>query len=184
MTRQTAPELHGRNIQLLALRDSDGDLLQALFSNPEVVRYSRINTLARNESDALLRRWLEPEQDVFWKVLAPEGEVLGVIFLRGVNHVHHAAEIGYTFLPAAWGRGIASDAVSTALRHADGALGLARVEAYVSTGNRASLRILEKCGFRREGYRRADVLKNGEWQDSVLLSRLNERNLARFGSGE
>lgn len=178
MKRQTAPELHGRHIRLAALCSSDGDLLQALFSNTDVVRFSRINALTRNESDALLRRWLKPEDDVFWKVLTPDGEALGLVFLRGVDHVHHGAEIGYSFLPSAWGRGIASDAVTTALRHAD-ALGLVRVEAYVNNANGASLRILQKSGFNREGCRRADVFKNGEWQDSVLLARINERNFLR-----
>ena len=52
---------------------------------------------------------------------------------------------------AYWGRGLAGEAVSVVLSHAFGPLGLHRVEAYADPRNRASLRCLERAGFRTRG---------------------------------
>lgn len=175
------PELHaGNGIILRPLRNSDTDLMEAMFSDAEVVRFSRINPLSRDEAHAMLLRWLEPENDAYWSVHDSSGKTAGVIFLRNVNSTHRAAEIGYMLVRDSWGKGIASAIVTAVIRHGFGTMGLCRIEAYVSTPNRASLRVLEKCGFQQEGRRRADVFKNGRFEDSILCSRINEtliRNL-------
>jgi [ribosomal protein S5]-alanine N-acetyltransferase len=60
-------------------------------------------------------------------------------------------DLGYAFLPGAWGRGYATEAARAVLLHAGHVLGLARVLAIVSPGNAPSIRVLEKLGFRRDG---------------------------------
>jgi RimJ/RimL family protein N-acetyltransferase len=64
------------------------------------------------------------------------------------------------------------DALTALLDHAFGDLGLHRIEADVDPRNEASLRLLEKLGFRREGYLRERYLKDDEIQDTVLLGLL------------
>lgn len=56
-------------------------------------------------------------------------------------------DIGYAFLPAFWGTGLASEAVAATLEHARTAIGLARLLAITSPDNVASIRVLEKLGF-------------------------------------
>jgi ribosomal-protein-alanine N-acetyltransferase len=51
-------------------------------------------------------------------------------------------------------------------------LRLHRVEAACIPTNVASIRLLEKCGFRREGYARSYLCINGIWQDHLLYARL------------
>jgi ribosomal-protein-alanine N-acetyltransferase len=55
-----------------------------------------------------------------------------------------------------------------------GALNLHRLEAACIPTNAASMRLLEKCGFVREGLARQYLCINGQWQDHVLYARLRD----------
>jgi RimJ/RimL family protein N-acetyltransferase len=48
--------------------------------------------------------------------------------------------------------------------------GLCRLEAAVFAWNPASMRVLEHCGFEREGVSRASVFKDGELIDRVVYA--------------
>ena len=62
------------------------------------------------------------------------------------------AHLGYIFDPAYAGRGYATEAVAAVVTHAVDTLGVRRVTAGCFADNHASVRILEKVGFRREEY--------------------------------
>jgi ribosomal-protein-alanine N-acetyltransferase len=66
------------------------------------------------------------------------------------------------------GRGYMTDAVRTILRFAFHNLHLHRVEAACLPHNTASIRLLEKVGFRKEGYARSYLCIDGRWQDHIL----------------
>jgi ribosomal-protein-alanine N-acetyltransferase len=83
-----------------------------------------------------------------------------------------SAQIGYWLGEAYWGRGIATAALRTVAPHAMSRLGLVRLEARVFAWNPASMRVLEKCGFEREGVLRRSVWKDDTVIDSVLYARV------------
>ncbi|WP_421988581.1 GNAT family N-acetyltransferase [Roseococcus sp.] len=56
-------------------------------------------------------------------------------------------EVAYFFHPSAWGRGYASEMMTTCLTIADHALRLPEVRAFAHPENSASRRVLEKAGF-------------------------------------
>jgi RimJ/RimL family protein N-acetyltransferase len=60
------------------------------------------------------------------------------------------ADIGYAYLPAYWGGGLAFEAAAATLQHAVRKFGLRRVIGVVSAGNVGSIRVLEKLGMRFE----------------------------------
>ena len=72
------------------------------------------------------------------------------------------------------GRGYMTAAVNTVLPFAFGTLRLHRVEAACIPGNAASIRLLEKTGFQREGFARQYLCINGVWQDHLLFARLRD----------
>jgi [ribosomal protein S5]-alanine N-acetyltransferase len=59
-------------------------------------------------------------------------------------------DLGYAFLPAYWGGGLAFEAAEATLRHGVQKFGLQRLIGVVSEGNGASIRVLEKLGMRFE----------------------------------
>ncbi|OAH11313.1 GNAT family N-acetyltransferase [Streptomyces jeddahensis] len=58
------------------------------------------------------------------------------------------------------------------IRFGFGELGLHRISAAIGPENHASIRVVEKLGFTREGILRDHVFTNSEWRNSVLYSLL------------
>lgn len=85
-----------------------------------------------------------------------------------------AASLGYWMGAAYAGQGYMTAAVSTVLPFAFGTLRLHRVEAACIPGNDASIRLLEKTGFQREGFARQYLCINGIWQDHILFAKLRD----------
>ena len=59
-----------------------------------------------------------------------------------------APDIGYAFLPRAWGQGYAREAAAAVLAHGHSALALPRIHAITDPENTASIRLLEDLGMR------------------------------------
>lgn len=103
-----------------------------------------------------------------------QNHLLGGLTLTNVRRgVAQAASLGYWIgLPYAR-RGFMSAGVRALLPFAFEALRLHRVEAACIPGNAASMRLLEKCGFKPEGRAREYLCINGIWQDHLLYACLN-----------
>ena len=61
-----------------------------------------------------------------------------------------------------------TEAVRAAVNFGFDALHLHRLEAATMPNNAASVRVLERNGFRREGFARRLLKINGTWEDHVL----------------
>lgn len=84
----------------------------------------------------------------------------------------HRAEVGYWLAKPWWGQGIMTAVVRRLCQHAFDEFGLVKIIAHVFTGNPASARILDKCGFVQEGLLRKHFLKNGRLIDAKLFALL------------
>jgi ribosomal-protein-alanine N-acetyltransferase len=65
-------------------------------------------------------------------------------------------------------------AVSAVIPFAFGTLKLHRIEAACIPANVASVRLLEKTGFKREGFARQYLCIDGAWQDHLLYARIRD----------
>ena len=101
-----------------------------------------------------------------------EGFAVGAIGLHpGVDVHRHSAEIGYWLSEEYWGRGIATEAVQVVTNYAFTTLGMSRVHAEVFHWNAASMRVLEKAGFVREGLLKKSAIKDQQWVDEVVFAK-------------
>jgi ribosomal-protein-alanine N-acetyltransferase len=82
----------------------------------------------------------------------------------------NSATIGYWIGARFAKQGLATAAVAGLIDHAFERIGLNRIEAACQPGNAASQRVLEKCGFRREGFARDDLKINGHWRDHAIYA--------------
>ena len=85
---------------------------------------------------------------------------------------HRVGEVGCCLVPAARGRGIATEALRLLTDWSFTALGLGRVQVFVAPENLPALRLAESAGFQREGVLRSYSEHDGERLDAVVLSRL------------
>lgn len=95
---------------------------------------------------------------------------IGVVLGEGVHE--KSGHFGYWLGEPYWGRGIMTAAVRATSEYVISRFGLVRLEAAVFEWNPASMRVLEKCGFVREGALRRSVFKDGQVIDSVLYARV------------
>lgn len=112
-------------------------------------------------------RTLFHEKRMLRWAIVPAGET-DAIGSTGFNtfYAHdRRAEIGYGLERAWCGRGIMTAATQAAVGYGFGVLGLHRIEAYVRTDNARSVRVLEHCGFLREGMLQDYHLEQGGWAD-------------------
>jgi len=87
---------------------------------------------------------------------------------------HDRAELGYEMNDEKYmGKGLMSEALSVVLEYGFKSLGLYRVEALISPYNKASLRLLEKNNFVKEGILKQHYKVNGVNEDSHIYALLN-----------
>jgi RimJ/RimL family protein N-acetyltransferase len=100
--------------------------------------------------------------------IAVGGEAVGGIGFAVRPDVERvSAEIGYWLGEPFWGRGIATEAVTTITRRAVESHGLTRMYAVVFAWNTASCRVLEKAGYTLEGRLRRSAIKDGRITDQL-----------------
>ena len=80
-----------------------------------------------------------------------------------------SAYIGYWIDQRVAGRGIMPTAVALVTDHCFREVGLHRVEINIRPENTASLRVVEKLGFRREGLRERYLHIDGDWRDHLTF---------------
>jgi len=101
------------------------------------------------------------------------GEAVGGVgFLMGRDIARISAEMGYWLGEGFWGRGIATRTVAAMSDWAFDSYKLTRVFAMAFAHNAASIRVLEKAGFEREGLMRKSAIKNGVILDQILFAKV------------
>jgi RimJ/RimL family protein N-acetyltransferase len=101
------------------------------------------------------------------------GEAIGGIgFRMGTDIARLSTEIGYWLAEPFWGRGLATRAVTAASDWAFDNYKVIRIFAMAFSHNVASMRVLEKAGFEREGLMRRSAIKNGAVVDQVLYAKV------------
>lgn len=85
-----------------------------------------------------------------------------------------SATIGYWVAERFAGKGITPTAVALATDYCFREIGLHRMEICIRPENAASLRVVEKLGFRYEGLRRRYIHINGDWRDHFCFALVAE----------
>jgi RimJ/RimL family protein N-acetyltransferase len=150
----------------LILRAHDGNDLEAvhaMWSDPEIVRHITGKPSTREESWARILRYagLWPLKGYgYWAVVEKSsGRFIGDIgiadFAREMMPpIYEAPEAGWALVPAAHGKGYATEAMQAALAWVDATLDVASTMCMLDEKNAASMRVAQKCGYRE--YARAE----------------------------
>lgn len=126
-----------------------------------------------------MRRYAEDQRTdqayPFFVFRKTDNALVGGLVLASIRRgVAQAGSLGYWVgLPYAR-RGYMTAALRALLPAAFDILRLHRLEAACIPTNAASIRLLEKTGFQREGYAREYLCINGTWQDHLLYARLGD----------
>lgn len=135
--------------------------------------------LTRSGFRRRLRRYTEDIAEdrayPFVVVREDDNAIVGGVTLANVRRgIVQAGTIGYWIGQPFVGKGYMTSALRVLLPTLFGELNLHRVEAACIPSNLASVKVLEKCGFAREGLARRYLCINGVWQDHYLYGLLDE----------
>jgi ribosomal-protein-alanine N-acetyltransferase len=104
-------------------------------------------------------------------------EMLGACnFTQVARGPFQACHLGYSIAARHGGKGIMTQALTAAIGHLFGELGLHRImAAYIPTNGRSE-KLLLRLGFEKEGYAKSYLKIAGRWQDHVLTSLINPQH--------
>lgn len=166
-----------RRLRLRPLRQDDAAVFFEVWSDPEAMRYFSFLPMQDMEqararvADKL--QSLDDGSSVTCVIeLKDSGEVLGDCALfNGVAHSQRA-DIGFCLRRKYWGNGHMVEAASALIEHGFKNIGLRRIEADVDPRNLASIKLLERLRFKREGYLRERWVIGGEVMDTAFYGLL------------
>lgn len=164
----------------------DFDDLYAFQSRPDVARY--LTWEARNR--AQVRRALEEQcaettldAEGQWLTFAvvwrEANRVVGETGLKWLSREHRQGETGFVFNPDYHGRGLATEAAEAMLALGFGSLGWHRIIGSCDPRNRASARLMERIGMRKEAHFAHSLFLKGEWVDELVFAILDKEWRAR-----
>jgi len=171
------PRLESDRLRLRALTDRDVAEVYELYADRDAVRFGYAPVMA-GPGDA--RRVIQETIDLardrtlfhFGVAEREHDRIIGHATLFKWDQAHRRAEIGYSIRRDRWRLGLGSEAVAALIGFGFERLGLRRIEADSDPRNSASIRLLEKLGFVREGYMRERWEIDGEIQDAVCFGLL------------
>jgi len=163
------PILHGVQVVLRPVADSDVPALEAMLREPEVARWWMRDTWER----------VDEEGSTVFAILA-DGQVAGCIeYAEEADPDYRHAGVDLFVGARFQGRGIGTDALRTLLMFLTDERGHHRVIIDPAVENERAIHVYEKVGFRRVGVmRRYERHSDGAWHDGLLMELLAEE-LAR-----
>lgn len=171
------PTIEASRIRLRYLEEADTDALFDIFSDREAMRYwSAPPFTKRSEATELLAEIHDcfRQKTLFeWGIEQKyDGRIIGTATLSHLDEQNRRAEVGYALNRQFWGRGFVNEALTALFDFAFAELNLHRIEADVDPQNAASIRVLERLGFQKEGHLRERWIVGGEIQDALFYGLL------------
>ena len=134
---------------------SDLDELAAVFSHPEVWQFPYGRAFTRDETavflDAQIGEWDKCGFGCWAARDRVTGRLLGYVGIsvpRFLPELLPAVEVGWRFVPSAWGNGYATEGARAALDESFDTLGLDAVCSVPQSDNPSSVRVAERLGMR------------------------------------
>lgn len=177
MSAYLPPILRTARLALRPFETGDAADLLNVFADPEVVRYWSTGTwtdIAQAEAMIAEAHQAYREGGLYRYAIAlgDTNRLIGICNLRGYFEQNRRCELGYALGSGYWGQGYAGEALEALLEHAFHALDMNRIEADIDPRNDASARLLEKLGFRQEGYMPERWIVHGEKADTAFYGLL------------
>ena len=158
---------------------TDVEAMFDMLSDPQSMKYWSDPPISKmEEAVEVLMKDLDSDakgNSMCWAVTHKgQDEMIGKCILFQYNEQNQRAEIGYLLNRKYWRQGVMYQAIGAVINFAFNNLNLHRIEADVDTENAASIGLLEKHGFQREGLFRDRWRVYDEWQDSVMLALIRD----------
>jgi RimJ/RimL family protein N-acetyltransferase len=168
--------LQTRRLLIREFRPSDWKDVNAYSRLPRTVRFLPWGPDHPNQTKDFIRRMIKDQKKKtrlsyeFVLESKTEKKVIGACGLRIKSLFHQESDMGYVLHPDYWGQGYATEAARALAAFGFKQLKLHRVWATCDVNNKASEKVLKKCGMRKEGHFRSHLRLHGKWRSSFLYA--------------
>lgn len=166
---------------LKEIEEHDIESIHLMNSCEEVEQFNTIGIPTNiKQTEALLRPIIDDKNQEArtlygWSLRTKSvNEFVGEFGMRLSSKKYNKAEIHFSLMPTHWGNGFGTEAAKAIIDFGFKALKLHRIEAGVAVKNKASIKLLEKIGMKREGKHRQILPIRGEWVDNYSYAILEE----------
>ncbi len=156
--RRSAPDvlLATERLTLRRFTAADAGDLQALDSDPEVIRYSsdglsgvpRDRAATSERLEEFIARYDRDGASAFWAAEDRASRAFLGWFQFTPTDNQGEAELGFRLVRAAWGHGLATEGARALVEMGFRDLGVTRIVSSALAANAASIRVMEKAGLR------------------------------------
>ncbi|CAG4993030.1 hypothetical protein DYBT9275_01089 [Dyadobacter sp. CECT 9275] len=160
------PVLSTRRLNVRRLVDEDAEAVYWLRSNQEAMKYIGKPVLKSFQEARILiagfDKIIDTNAGLVWGIDDIEtGRLLGTISYHKIDWATGRAEIGYIIHPRHWGKGYVSEVLDEVIIFGFSKLGLKSIAAVVEVDNHASVKVLLRQGFEKEGIVKEDLNNEG-----------------------
>lgn len=171
------PELKTERLLLRKATTNDVIAYHQILSCPEVSRYSDVPHNPTTKRSERFVSWMSKLHNrgkgVGWIITQHTNKsAIGSIRINSIEKKAQYGVIGYELHPDYWNTGIATEALASVVHHAHNAMSLNRLEAWTSTDNITSQKVLTKNGFIHEGTQRQKFWFRDQLWDVELFGRI------------
>ncbi len=168
--------------RLQTLRSADAPALARLANNKKIwdnVRDRMPYPFTLQDAEAFIHNVIRHDHALVRAIMLPGEVFAGTVGLHlQASPYEGSAELAYWLGEPFWGSGLASLAVRKLVELGFDQYNLRRIFARVYSFNKASVRVLEKNGFRCETVARAAILKNDKIWDELTFGLLQNEDVS------
>lgn len=176
------PVLDSERLTLRKIEFEDEIQLYKLLSDEDVARFDYFYPVKSHEQVIkFIERYNEElyeNEEITWGIVLKENnKLIGICCLGDFEEGARRSEVGYSIIQNYWGNGYATEAVKTLIKFGFNYMNLNRIEAIITPGNDASVKVLEKLNFTKEGLVRERDLIKGKLEDGIIMAILKREYL-------
>ena len=158
-------------VHLSPFTKEDTTFLSEYLSDKEVSDYLMFIPFpfTKNDAEEYIEKVLSGvnKKTIVWAIRESRGRMIGRVHLVEIEN-NHKARVGFWLARPYWGKGITTGVIKKVCEFGFDKLNLIRFYSYVFSHNKASSRVLEKCGFEKEALLKKEFKKNGLVFDGEL----------------
>lgn len=171
MRFSVAPTVDAPGITLRPVEESDIPAWYGYLSLPRVLEHTSWVLDSADNLRALVASYnaADLSSEIRFAIQAEsQGPLVGTIGFHTISPQSRTAELAYDLHPSLWGRGIVSACCRAVVAWGMSERKYVRIQSTVLETNAPSIRVLEKCGFSREGQLRSYRMVRGVPRDFWL----------------
>ncbi len=150
-----SPKIETERLILRRYLESDIDMQYKVLNDERLHKYIQFPNLTKDEELECIKKWISKadiDRHEKWVIELKKGKkTIGNISVNDVNKKNNYCNVGYVILCDYWGNGYAAEALKAVSDYLLDS-GYYLVECSCNELNKQSSRVMEKAGFKKDGY--------------------------------